>query len=95
MWIQGLQYMGMGKAAVLSRVGVNISMINDGENGFLAHSDDEWIDKLGQLIQDSDLRGRLGREARSTVEQKYSVVAWRDRYLDLFRTLIENKPINS
>ena len=82
----------MGKAAVLSRVGVNVSMVNDGENGFLADSEDEWIEKLGQLIQDSDLRGRLGRAARSTVEQKYSVIAWRDRYLELFRTLIENKP---
>ncbi|HQV51523.1 MAG: glycosyltransferase family 4 protein [Flavobacteriales bacterium] len=89
---KGLQYMGMGKAVVLSRVGVNVSMVNDGENGFLADSEDEWIEKLGQLIQDSDLRGRLGRAARSTVEQKYSVIAWRDRYLELFRTLIENKP---
>lgn len=89
---KGLQYMGMAKPAVMSRVGVNITMIDDGKNGFLAGSQEEWLEKLGQLVRDSDLRGRLGRAARATVEQKYSVHAWRDRYLELFRTLIANKP---
>jgi len=86
---KGLQYMGMAKAVVLSRVGVNTTIVTDNVNGFLAGSQAEWIDKLGQLIADADLRERSGRAARITVEERYSVKAWRDRYLELFRSLIK------
>ncbi|HEY0977957.1 MAG TPA: glycosyltransferase family 4 protein [Flavobacteriales bacterium] len=82
---KGLQYMGMGKAVVLSDVGVNRSIVQDGANGFLARTEEEWLTKLGQLIADADLRARIGRAARSTVEERYSVKAWRDRYLELFQ----------
>ncbi len=84
---KGLQYMGMGKAVVLSRVGVNSTIVQDGVNGFLAASDAEWKEKLSKLIADADLRHRLGQAARRTVEEKYSVIAWRDRYLALFEEL--------
>ena len=84
---KGLQYMGMGKAVVLSRVGVNSTIVQDGVNGFLAASDEEWKEKLSKLIADADLRQRLGQAARKTVEEKYSVIAWRDRYLALFNEL--------
>lgn len=84
---KGLQYMGMAKAVVLARVGVNATIVRDGENGFLAGSDEEWLAKLRLLVNDADLRRRLGAEARRTVEQAYSTVAWRDRYLELFNEL--------
>lgn len=91
---KGLQYMGMGKAVVLSAVGVNKEIVQHGVNGLLALTQQEWLDALGQLIVDADLRARMGKEARSTVEARYSVKAWRDRYLAIFKTLIEerNKP---
>ncbi len=59
---KGLQYMAMGKAVVLSRVGVNTTIVQDGENGFLADGPRKnGSMKLGQLIGDADLRERLGQ----------------------------------
>ncbi|MBK9176648.1 MAG: glycosyltransferase family 4 protein [Flavobacteriales bacterium] len=84
---KGLQYMGMGKAVVLSRVGVNTSIVQEGVNGCLAGTMEEWKQKLRMLVADADLRRRLGAEARRTVEQHYSTVAWRDHYLRLFTDL--------
>ena len=84
---KGLQYMGMAKPVVLSRVGVNCTIVQDGVNGFLAATDTEWTEKLAKLIADTDLRQRMGKAARKTVEEKYSMVAWRDRYLDLFNEM--------
>lgn len=86
--LKGLQYMAMGVPPVMSPVGVNTGIVRDGENGFLAADQAEWLEKLGLLIQDADLRGRLGREARRTVEEGFSTVAWRDHYIDLFNHLI-------
>jgi len=39
------------------------------------------------LIDDPAKRLALGREARRTVEEHYSVLAWRDRYLALFNEM--------
>ena len=85
---KGLQYMGMAKAVVLASVGVNNTIVQDGVNGLLAGTPEEWKDKLRKLVANADLRHQLGREARRTVEERYSVVAWRDRYLELFAELL-------
>lgn len=68
-----IQYMGMGIPAVASPVGIHRKIINDGVNGFLADSDEEWMEKLSQLIENEALRQRLGFMSRKTVEERYSV----------------------
>jgi glycosyltransferase involved in cell wall biosynthesis len=71
--LKALQYMGMGVPTVASRIGAACEFIRDGENGFLAASTDEWVDKLSRLIVDPDLRARMGAAGRSTVEERFSV----------------------
>ncbi len=86
--LKGLQYMAMGIPPVMSPVGVNTTIVHEGLNGFLAATEAEWLEKVGMLVQDPDLRARLGHAARRTVEERYSTVAWRDHYIDLFNHLI-------
>jgi glycosyltransferase involved in cell wall biosynthesis len=54
-------------------VGANNSIIQDGINGFLANSDEEWFYKLNRLIIDPELRRTLGEAGRRTVEERFSV----------------------
>jgi len=68
-----IQYMGVGIPAVASRVGIHGEIIRDGVNGLLADSDEEWMDKMSQLIEDETLRERLAFMGRKTVEEKYSI----------------------
>jgi len=70
--LKALQYMALGIPAVCSPVGVNSEIISDGENGFLADSEDEWIEKLARLLRSAELRERLGLAGRATVEARYS-----------------------
>jgi glycosyltransferase involved in cell wall biosynthesis len=86
--LKGLQYMALGIPTVMSPVGVNVAIIRDGENGFLASSTDEWVAKLSQLIESPGLRARLGQAGRQTVLDGYSFHAQKERYLELFRTLL-------
>lgn len=67
-----IQYMACGIPSISSPVGVNNEIVN-GRNGFLARDDDEWVEKLSLLINDSDLRRSIGKEGRRTVEDKYSI----------------------
>jgi glycosyltransferase involved in cell wall biosynthesis len=71
-----LQYEAAGLPVVANRVGVHRSMVLDGWNGFLTDTPDEWVDALRRLAADSELRERLGRQARADVSARYSVAAW-------------------
>lgn len=88
-WVLGksglklLQYMGMGLPAVAQRIGTNTEIVEDGVNGLLADTPDEWLEALVRLVDDPELRARLGREGRRTVEARYSVVANTGRYLEV------------
>lgn len=88
---KGLQYMAMGKPVVLQSIGVNKVIVQHQMNGLLASTREEWVEMLDHLINDHDLRTRLGTAARKTVEEKWSVNAWRERYLQLFNELIAQK----
>ncbi|MBL7962518.1 MAG: glycosyltransferase family 4 protein [Flavobacteriales bacterium] len=86
--LKGLQYMALGIPTLMSPVGVNAEIVQDGANGYLPRTTDEWVQRLSLLVEDADLRGRLGQAARRTVEERYSVHAWRDRYIHLFNNLL-------
>lgn len=68
-----LQYMALGIPGVASPVGVNKTIVQDGVNGFLADSEDEWVEKLSRLIDDPALRRRIGCAGRRTVQEHFSV----------------------
>lgn len=81
---KGLQYMALEIATILSPVGVNTSIVQDGINGFLAGSRQEWKEKLILLLENNDLRIRLAKAGKQTIEERYSVNANRAKYLELF-----------
>jgi glycosyltransferase involved in cell wall biosynthesis len=66
-----LQMMGYGLPVVASPVGINREIIQDGRNGFLANTPDEWVDKLTQLISSAKLRESLGGAGRAMVLRDY------------------------
>lgn len=70
---KALQYMALGIPPLVSPVGVNTRIVQDGENGFVCHSAEEWQAALEKLLASDELRARLGQAARQTIEQHYSV----------------------
>ena len=90
-WSQGkcgfklLQYMSMNIPTVSSPVGVNVEIIQDGQNGFLAANLQEWIQKISRLIEDKDLRKRIGMAGRHTVEERYSLKRWYPQFVKLIK----------
>jgi glycosyltransferase involved in cell wall biosynthesis len=82
-----LQYMSMGMASIASPVGVNREIIQDGVNGFLASTHDEWYEKLLRLCEEAPLRTRIGQEARKTVIESYSLSVWAPRLIACYRSL--------
>lgn len=83
--LKALSYMACEVPAVLSAVGVNKNIIQTGLNGFLATSQEEWFEMLSKLMEDKELRIRIGKAGRQTVLEKYSVEANKSKYLSVFK----------
>ena len=79
-----LQYFALEIPAVATPVGVNAEIIVDGKSGFLATNDEEWVNALSKLVEDTSLRKRLGMEGRKLVQERYSVVSNTGNFLSLF-----------
>jgi trehalose synthase len=60
--------------------------IEDGVNGFLVSSVEEAAERIVRLVQDRDLRQRLGHEARETVRKHFLLTRYLEQYLDLFNS---------
>jgi glycosyltransferase involved in cell wall biosynthesis len=93
---KALQYMALGIPTVCSPVGANSAIIQDGQNGLLAETEDQWIEKLTQLLHSQPLRERLGKAGRATVEARYSLSRHAPRVCQVFESAIKQpKTINS
>ena len=79
-----LQYMALGVPGVATPVGVNAEIIRNGENGYTADSLEEWENALALLVENIELRRRIGVTARETVVQEYSTQAWLPRLIKLY-----------
>lgn len=88
--LKALQYMALGIPTICSPVGVNSTIIKDGENGFLAAGKDEWIEKLKMLIHSAKLRRKIGVAGRETVEKEYSAKVVAPLVLEVFRSAVED-----
>jgi len=68
--------MACGIPVVCGRRGGYADYIADGVNGFLVDSAEQAVKAILRLRDDPELRMRVGRAARQSVEQLYSGAAW-------------------
>ncbi|WP_205499633.1 glycosyltransferase [Rufibacter psychrotolerans] len=82
---KALQYMALGIPALVSPVGMNTEVVDDGVNGFICYKQEDWYRSLEKLIVDANLRKELGEAAREKIERIYAVTANWDNFLALFQ----------
>jgi glycosyltransferase involved in cell wall biosynthesis len=88
--LKALQFMALGIPTICSPVGVNTDIIQDDQNGFIAASEDEWVEKLSRLLRSAELRQRLGQAGRATVEEKYSAITQTPRVYEIFESVLRD-----
>ncbi len=87
--LKALQYMSLGIPAVCTDMGANRDLIEQGENGFLAKTQEDWLKYFDLLIEDIELRKKLGDEARRTVVDNYSMKKCAELFADVVRETIK------
>jgi len=78
--------MWKGTPVIGGDVGGIRQQITDGSNGFLVSSVAEAAERIVQLVKNSQLRQRLGQNARETVRQQFLLTRYLEQYLDLFNS---------
>ena len=66
-----IQYMACGKPVVASPIGMNTTLVDDDENGYLASDHDKWRDTLIQLNKNSEKAKRMGERGRRLIADQY------------------------
>jgi glycosyltransferase involved in cell wall biosynthesis len=81
---KALQYMSLGKPAVVSPVGVNTRIVDNGINGFHCSEAGDWLDRLRYLVKEAGVRAEMGKKGREKVFTDYSVASNTENFLSLF-----------
>jgi glycosyltransferase involved in cell wall biosynthesis len=76
-----LQYMAVGVPAVCSPQGSALETIENGRNGLIARTDEEWVEAISELVRDRSARRAIGVAGRDTVHESYSVRGWAPRFI--------------
>ncbi|MDH4240389.1 MAG: glycosyltransferase family 4 protein [Phycisphaerae bacterium] len=82
-----LQYMGVGLPVIVSPVGMNRDVLDKGEIGLAASTEEEWYDALVSLYKDKSLGLKLGLAGRKVVEQFYNADIIASELADIFKSL--------
>ena len=80
--------MAIGIPFVATAYGTNYRIMENGVQGFLAKTNEEWLECLTILINDNALRKKMGKEGRKRVEEKFSVKTNFPKYHHVFETVI-------
>jgi len=83
-----IQYLCVGVPVVCTPVGINGDIVRDGYNGFCASTHEEWIVGIMTLIQNPDLRQRMGWNGMKTIEEEYSLSVTSKKFLKVLLDLM-------
>jgi len=82
--------MAMSIPVVASPVGEQKYIIKHGYNGFIAENEEDWFRHLSTLIEDDNLRRRIGRNGKKTVDEELSLDACSRKLYTILKNLIES-----
>jgi glycosyltransferase involved in cell wall biosynthesis len=70
---------------------MNADIIKEGENGFWATTQQEWVDRLSTLIQNPELRYAMGLKGIETVDREYSLSITSEKFFHALQSLGQGK----
>lgn len=83
-YMKTAQYLALGIPTVATPLGSNPEVIQHGVTGFLANSEDEWVEYLSLLIKDRELRLRMSRAAAKSAYQ-YTLAGNAEKIVEAFK----------
>lgn len=84
-----VQFLSVGLPVVGTATGSNLEIIEDGKNGFLAGTQEQWYEKLLLLLNNADTRRELGAYGRKCAVENFNIERQYDFLEQRFKKLCE------
>jgi glycosyltransferase involved in cell wall biosynthesis len=86
-----LEAMATALPCVASRIAGNTDLIDDGRSGRLVEEPhaEAWSAAILELLEDREAARELGAAARRRIDEEFALPVVVDRYIDLYRRMIE------
>ena len=78
---KAIQYMSLGIPPLVSPVGMNTELVDDGVNGFVCDDKQSWLIAFEELIANADRRSSMGDLARKKIIASYSKIATKNNFI--------------
>ena len=78
-----IQYMASGLPVIASPVGMNKDIVFNGENGFLANTQEEWYSSIEKYILNMNMRKVHGQKGYELVQDKFTVECQLAKLIDI------------
>ncbi|HSY62509.1 MAG TPA: glycosyltransferase family 4 protein [Cytophaga sp.] len=85
--LKALQYMALGVPTVATSIGANLRIIENTISGILVTNKEEWLSALIILLDDPEMRKRIGLNGNKKVLAEYSLHANKNNYLKILKSV--------
>lgn len=85
--LKALQYMALGIPTIATSIGANLRIIENNVSGVLVISMDEWYSAIEALLNEPQMRKKIGLNGNKTVIAEYSIDANKDTYLEILQSV--------
>lgn len=82
-----LEAMALGKPVVATDIPANRAVVEDGVTGFLCRDETHMAETVKKLLADAELRAKVGRAARTYIEEKHDAAKVYQNFGALYRRL--------
>lgn len=86
--LRWMEYSALGIPCVASPLPHFRESIRHGETGFLASTKEEWVETLGRLAEDANLRESIGAAARQELKEKWNPKVMGRKYKNMIEGLL-------
>ncbi len=88
--LRWLEYSALKIPTVASDVDHFKRTIRSNHTGFLAEGEDEWVERLSELIENDQLRWQMGRDAYDEVKSNFNIEKIAKEYLFILEDICEH-----
>ena len=85
-----VQYMGCGLPVVASAVGSHLDLFESGKQGFLVHTETDWLNALRTLRDNEKLRTKMGKAGQQKAQIEYDFAIIAKKTAEIFIELYQN-----
>ena len=83
-----LEAMASGLPVVTNNVGAVSEIIENEKDGYIATTDDAYLEYLLNLLGNVELRTKIGENARKIIEARFDWAKIVDRYIEIYKRLL-------